>query len=229
LTTARLNTQLDGIGMTSARTRARLIERLRGEGIHDERVLKAMSEVPRHLFIEEALAHRAYEDTALPIGHGQTISQPYIVALMTQTLLAAGTPKKVLEIGTGCGYQTAVLARLCDEIYTVERLAPLADDARRRLRQLGYLNVHFRLDDGALGWARYAPFDAILVAAAASDVPPALLEQLAPGGRLVIPVGGPGSQELKVIRRKTDGVETELLERVTFVPLVPGAPGTAKR
>jgi protein-L-isoaspartate(D-aspartate) O-methyltransferase len=223
-----LNTQLDGIGMTSARTRARLIERLRGEGIHDERVLKAMSEVPRHRFIEEALAHRAYEDTALPIGHGQTISQPYIVALMTQALLAAGVPKKVLEIGTGCGYQTALLAKLCGEVYTIERLAPLADQARRRLRQLGYLNIHFRQDDGALGWSRYAPFDGILVAAAAGDVPPALLEQLAPGGRLVIPVGAPGAQELRLIHRTAEGFNTESLERVTFVPLVPGADGAAR-
>jgi protein-L-isoaspartate(D-aspartate) O-methyltransferase len=215
----------DGIGMTSARTRGRLVERLRGEGIHDERVLATMLEIPRHLFIEEALAHRAYEDTALPIGHGQTISQPYIVALMTQALIADGKPHKVLEIGTGCGYQTAILSKLCDEVYTVERLEPLANQARRRLRQLGFHNIHFRLDDGGLGWAQYAPFDAILVAAAAADVPAALLEQLAPGGRLLIPVGEPGSQELRLIQRATDGFTTERLESVMFVPLVRTAPG----
>jgi protein-L-isoaspartate(D-aspartate) O-methyltransferase len=223
-----LNVHLDGIGMTSARTRGRLIERLRGEGIHDERVLKAMSEVPRHLFIEEALAHRAYEDTALPIGHGQTISQPYIVALMTQALIAAGRPRKVLEIGTGCGYQTAILAKLCDQVYTVERLEPLATAARRRLRQLGFLNIHFRLDDGGLGWAQYAPFDAILVAAAATDVPPALLDQLATGGRLVIPVVNRSAQDLQLVQRTADGLKTESLERVTFVPLVRSSPDATR-
>jgi protein-L-isoaspartate(D-aspartate) O-methyltransferase len=223
-----LKTHHDGIGMTSARTRGRLVERLRGEGIHDESVLAAIREIPRHLFIEEALAHRAYEDTALPIGHGQTISQPYIVALMTQTLIAAGKPRKVLEIGTGCGYQTAVLSKLCDEVYTVERLEPLANQARRRLRQLGYHNIHFRLDDGGLGWAQHAPYDAILVTAAAADIPPALLEQLAPEGRLLIPVGEPGSQELRLVQRTPDGFTSERLERVMFVPLVRTAPVTAK-
>jgi protein-L-isoaspartate(D-aspartate) O-methyltransferase len=220
-----LNTHVPGIGMTSARTRARLIERLRGEGIHDERVLSAIGEIPRHLFIDEALAHRAYEDTALPIGHGQTISQPYVVALMTQTLMAAGIPAKVLEIGTGCGYQTALLSKLCGAVYTVERIEPLATAARRRLRRLGFLNIHFRLDDGGHGWPQYAPYDAILAAAAASEVPADLLEQLAPGGRLVLPVGDSSVQELRVIHRTDSGFTSESLGRVTFVPLVRGSPG----
>lgn len=209
-----------GIGMTSRRTRDRLILRLREEGIRDERVLEAIRNVPRHMFVDEALASRAYEDTALPIGHGQTISQPYIVALMTQTLLAGRRPKKVLEVGTGSGYQTAVLANLVDEVYSVERLEPLMKQARRRLREIGYRNVHTRLSDGSWGWKDHAPYDGIIVTAAAAEVPLPLLEQLAPGGRLVIPVGGPSMQELLLVQHSDKGITQERLELVNFVPLV---------
>jgi protein-L-isoaspartate(D-aspartate) O-methyltransferase len=209
-----------GIGMTSQRTRDRLIQRLREEGIRDERVLEAMRNVPRHLFVDEALATRAYEDTALPIGQGQTISQPYIVALMTQTLLAGGRLKKVLEVGTGSGYQTAVLAQLVDEIYSVERIEPLMKLARRRLRELGCRNVHTKLFDGSWGWKEHAPYDGIIVTAAPAEVPPALLEQLAPGGRLIIPVGGTAMQELLLVQHTDKGLSQERLELVNFVPLV---------
>ncbi len=209
-----------GIGMTSRRTRDRLILRLREEGIHDERVLEAIRNVPRHMFVDEALASRAYEDTALPIGHGQTISQPYIVALMTQTLLAGRRLKKVLEVGTGSGYQTAVLANLVDEIYTVERIEPLMKQARRRLREIGYRTVHTRLSDGSWGWKDHAPYEGIIVTAAPGEVPPSLLEQLAPGGRLVIPVGGPSMQELLLVQHSDKGIIQERLELVNFVPLV---------
>jgi len=213
---------VQGIGMTSQRTRERLLERLRGQGIHDDRVLTAIRATPRHVFIDEALASRAYEDAALPIGYSQTISQPFIVARMTQALLAAGPVKRVLEIGTGSGYQTAVLANLVDEVYTVERLEPLLKQARRRLAQLGVRNVRFRLGDGCEGWAEHAPFDGILVTAAPADVPATLIEQLVPGGRLVIPVGGPAMQELRLIQRTADSIASERLELVNFVPLVAG-------
>jgi protein-L-isoaspartate(D-aspartate) O-methyltransferase len=209
-----------GIGMTSRRTRDRLIQRLREEGIRDERVLEAILHVPRHVFVDEALASRAYEDTALPIGHGQTISQPYIVALMTQALLAGGRLKKVLEVGTGSGYQTAVLAGLVDEIYSVERVEPLMKLARKRLREIGCRNVHIKLSDGSWGWKDHAPYDGIIVTAAPAAVPPALLEQLAPGGRLVIPVGGPTMQELLLVQQMDKGPIQERLELVNFVPLV---------
>jgi protein-L-isoaspartate(D-aspartate) O-methyltransferase len=209
-----------GIGMTSRRTRDRLIQRLREEGIRDERVLEAILHVPRHVFVDEALASRAYEDTALPIGHGQTISQPYIVALMTQALIAGGRLKKVLEVGTGSGYQTAVLAGLVDEIYSVERLEPLMKLARKRLREIGCRNVHIKLSDGSWGWKEHAPYDGIIVTAAPAAVPPALLEQLAPGGRLVIPVGGPTMQELLLVQQTDKGPIQERLELVNFVPLV---------
>jgi protein-L-isoaspartate(D-aspartate) O-methyltransferase len=209
-----------GIGMTSRRTRDRLIQRLREEGIRDERVLEAILHVPRHVFVDEALASRAYEDTALPIGHGQTISQPYIVALMTQALIAGGRLKKVLEVGTGSGYQTAVLAGLVDEIYSVERLEPLMKLARKRLREIGCRNVHIKLSDGSWGWKEPAPYDGIIVTAAPAQVPPALLEQLAPGGRLVIPVGGPTMQELMLVQQTDKGPIQERLELVNFVPLV---------
>jgi protein-L-isoaspartate(D-aspartate) O-methyltransferase len=209
-----------GIGMTSRRTRDRLILRLREEGIRDERVLEAILHVPRHVFVDEALASRAYEDTALPIGHGQTISQPYIVALMTQALIAGGRLKKVLEVGTGSGYQTAVLAGLVDEIYSVERLEPLMKLARKRLREIGCRNVHIKLSDGSWGWKEHAPYDGIIVTAAPAAVPPALLEQLAPGGRLVIPVGGPTMQELLLVQQTDKGPIQERLELVNFVPLV---------
>jgi len=206
--------------MTSQRTRDRLIQRLREEGIRDERVLEAMRNVPRHLFVDEALASRAYEDTALPIGQGQTISQPYIVALMTQVLLAGGRLKKVLEVGTGSGYQTAVLAQLVDEIFSVERIEPLMKLARKRLRELGCRNVQIKLSDGSWGWKEHAPYDGIIVTAAPAEVPPALLEQLAPGGRLVIPVGGPAMQELRLVQYTDKGLTQERLELVNFVPLV---------
>lgn len=209
-----------GIGMTSRRTRDRLIQRLREEGIRDERVLEAIRNVPRHVFVDEALASRAYEDTALPIGHGQTISQPYIVARMTQALIAGGRPKKVLEVGTGSGYQTAVLAGLVDEIYSVERLEPLMKLARKRLREIGCRNVHIKLSDGSWGWKEHAPYDGIIVTAAPAEVPPSLLEQLAPGGRLVIPVGGPAMQELLLVQHTDKGLIQERLDLVNFVPLV---------
>jgi protein-L-isoaspartate(D-aspartate) O-methyltransferase len=208
--------------MTSQRTRERLIQRLREEGVRDERVLDAIRNVPRHLFVDEALASRAYEDTALPIGFGQTISQPFIVAIMTQTLLAGGTPRKVLEIGTGSGYQSAVLARLVPDVYGVERLAPLFQLAHRRMRELNCRNVHLRLGDGAEGWPEHGPYDAILVAAAPTQIPQPLLDQLAVGGRMVIPVGGQGMQELQLVQRSDSGYSYDRLELVSFVPLVRG-------
>jgi protein-L-isoaspartate(D-aspartate) O-methyltransferase len=211
-----------GIGMTSARTRERLIERLRAQGIRDAGVLGQIRSVPRHLFVDEALASRAYEDTALPIGLGQTISQPYVVARMTEAVVEHGRPGRVLEIGTGCGYQTAVLAGLAGHVYSVERVGPLLRRARQRLRELGIQNVHFRHGDGWEGWARYAPYDAIIVTAAPPETPRALLEQLGEGGRLIIPVGGRGSQDLLEIERTGDRFEERVLDRVVFVPLLPG-------
>lgn len=217
-----MSTRLAGIGMTSTRTRERLIQRLRDLGISDENVLTALHQVPRHLFVDEALASRAYEDTALPIGHSQTISQPYIVARMTE-LLFANRPRRVLEIGTGCGYQTAVLCAMAREVYSVERLAPLHQNARRMLQELGYRNFRLKLGDGARGWEEYAPYDGILVTAAAQDVPTALLGQLATGGQLVIPVGSSARQELLSIRLTEEGYIQERLEPVNFVPLVQDA------
>lgn len=210
-----------GIGMTSRRTRERLLQRLRAQGIRDERVLAALGNVPRHLFVEEALASRAYENTALPIGFGQTISQPYIVARMTEALLeVVAQPRRLLEIGTGSGYQTAVAAALAKEVYSVERLEPLMKLARKRLRELGHHNVQVRLSPGGIGWPQHAPYDAILVTAAPSELPAALLEQLAPGGCLVAPVGDAVMQELRRVRRGADGFEHERLGLVNFVPLV---------
>jgi len=211
--------RLSGIGMTSARTRDRLVQRLRETGIRDAAVLEAIGRVPRHLFMDEALASRAYEDTALPIGHGQTISQPYIVARMTELLLADGA-RRVLEIGTGSGYQTAVLCALTQEVYSVERIEPLHKSARRCLQELGFRNFRLKLSDGSDGWPEYGPYDAILVTAAAADVPAALLAQLAPGGRLLIPVGNSARQELLSIRKTAEGVVREHVELVNFVPLV---------
>ena len=212
---------LNGIGMTSQRTRERLIQRLMDQGIRDLTVLDVIRTTPRHLFLDEAMAHRAYEDVALPIGFQQTLSQPYIVARMTELLLAAGPRRRVLEIGTGSGYQTAILAQLVEEVYSVERIKPLQQKARQRMRQLRLRNVHMNHADGGMGWPERGPFDGILSAAAPERIPADLLEQLAPGGRMVIPVGG-ASQQLQVVTRTEDGFETESIEEVNFVPLRPG-------
>lgn len=217
-----MNSGKDGIGMTSQRTRDRLIARLRDKGIVDDRVLDVMSGIPRHLFVDEALASRAYEDDALPIGFGQTISQPYIVALMTSALLGESVPRRVLEVGTGCGYQTAILASLVDEVYTVERVEPLLKSARRRLIGLHYRNIHYKFSDGSLGWVEQAPFDAIITTAAAAELPQALKQQLVEAGRLIIPIGEGNGQELRMITRTEEGFDDQLLELVNFVPLVSG-------
>lgn len=212
-----------GLGMTSERSRHRLIERLRGIGAGDERVLQAMARVPRHQFVDEAMASRSYDDTALPIGYGQTISQPFVVAHMTSLLLGEGEPPAtVLEIGTGSGYQAAVLAELVRTVYTVERIPALYRRARTRLLELGYRNVRVRLADGTIGLPDYGPFDAILVTAGAETLPEALLEQLREGGRLVAPVGGREGQRLVVIDRHADGLDRRELDPVSFVPLLPG-------
>jgi protein-L-isoaspartate(D-aspartate) O-methyltransferase len=211
-----------GIGMTSARTRERLIQRLRDQGIANPKVLDQIRNVPRHLFVDEALGTRAYEDTALPIGHGQTISQPYVVARMSEALIEAGTPGKVLEIGTGCGYQTAVLSPLVRFIYSVERIGALLDRARARLKELGISNVHLRHGDGFQGWSGHAPYDGILMAAAPLAIPDVLFDQLAPGGRLIAPVGPEGRQQLMRITRRGDELHKETLGLVSFVPLLKG-------
>ena len=213
---------IQGIGMTSARTRDRLVNRLKSHGIRSSAVLEQIRNVPRHLFVDEALASRAYEDTALPIGLGQTISQPYVVAKMTEALLEDFDGEKVLEIGTGCGYQTAVLAPLVKEIYTVERIPDLLRKTKQRLRQLDIYNVRFRLGDGWEGWRKYGPYDGIIVAAAAPELPEKLLEQLEPGGRLIMPVGPSGAQELTIVVRRDDHYERMSLGGVSFVPLVKG-------
>jgi protein-L-isoaspartate(D-aspartate) O-methyltransferase len=211
----------DGIGMTSERTRMRMIEMLRGQGVTNERVLGAMMEIPRHLFVEEGIASRAYEDVPLPIGHGQTISSPAIVAVMTQLLLEKNPMGKVLEVGTGCGYQTAVLAKLVKEVYTLERIAPLMDKARRHLRDLRFYNVRYKHVDGHDGYPEGAPYDGILMAASATHVPEALKQQLAVGGRMVLPVGTE-QQWLYVIDRGEDGFVEKRCAGVHFVPLLPG-------
>jgi len=211
-----------GIGMTSARTRERLIQRLVEQGIRDPRVLDRIRNVPRHLFVDEALSSRAYEDTALPIGHGQTISQPYVVARMTEAVTIGGVPDKVLEIGTGCGYQTAVLAPLVGKLYSIERIEALLDRARENLKELGIRNVRFKHGDGNEGWPSQAPFDAILVAAAPHAVPQKLLDQLGEGGRLVAPIGPEGRQELLRLTKRGDQYLRERLGLVSFVPLLGG-------
>ena len=209
---------LSGIGMTSQRTRNRLVQRLQEAGIRNEEVLNVIATTPRHLFVDEALAHRAYEDTALPIGNGQTISQPYIVALMTQ-LAQVKAKSRVLDVGTGSGYQMAVLAELSGHVYGIEILCDFADLARNRLKALGYKNYTLKCGDGFAGWAAHAPYDAIIVAAAPQRIPPALIEQLAPGGRLVIPVGG-RRQELKVVEKRADGsFFARNVAPVRFVPM----------
>ena len=213
---------IQGIGMTSARTRDRLVNRLKDHGIRSSAVLEQIRNVPRHLFVDEALSSRAYEDTALPIGHSQTISQPYVVAKMTEALLEGFDGDKVLEIGTGCGYQTAVLAPLVKEVYTVERIPDLLRKTKQRLRQLDIYNVRYRLGDGWDGWPKYGPYDGIIVAAAAAELPRKLLEQLAPGGRLIMPVGPPGAQDLVMLSRLDDHFEQVSLGGVSFVPLVKG-------
>jgi protein-L-isoaspartate(D-aspartate) O-methyltransferase len=214
--------QRQGVGMTSQRTRERLIERLYEEGLSNPHVLEVIRRTPRHLFVDEALAHRAYEDTALPIGHNQTISQPYIVGRMTELLLAAGPLDKVLEIGTGSGYQTAVLAQLVERVFSVERIQSLQDRAKERLVELKLRNVVFRWGDGWEGWNALGPYNGIIVTAAASEVPQALLDQLAIGGRLVIPVGAGDVQELLLIVREEDGYSRHVLDLVRFVPLLNG-------
>ncbi|MGM0773416.1 MAG: protein-L-isoaspartate(D-aspartate) O-methyltransferase [Pseudomonadota bacterium] len=212
--------EIDGIGMTSRRTRMRLIQRLREAGIADEQVLQAMSDTPRHIFLDEALAHRAYEDTSLPIGYSQTLSQPYIVARMTEALMRH-KPRRVLELGTGSGYQTAILARLVDQIFSVERIKPLQDRARDRLRQLGLRNVALKHADGGMGWPEIGPFDGIIVTAAPPEIPSELKDQLADGGVIVAPIGE-GTQMLVEMVRNGDSFETTELEPVRFVPLLGG-------
>ena len=210
-----------GIGMTSQRTRERLIQRLMDQGITRFEVLEAIRSVPRHLFVDEALAHRSYEDTALPIGYGQTLSQPYVVAKMSELALAQGRPKKVLELGSGSGYQTAILASLVDEICAIERIKPLLERARKQLRALRVRNVRLRHGDGLDGWASEAPFDLILGAAAPEQLPTQLLEQLAPEGRLILPVGSE-RQQLMMVTATPEGYVEEVIEEVNFVPMLRG-------
>lgn len=214
---------LQGIGMTSLRTRERMINRLMDQGISSNKILDVMRNTPRHIFMDEALASRAYEDTALPIGYNQTISQPYIVAKMTELLLASSDRlTKVLEIGTGCGYQTAILAQLVDHVYSVERIAPLQKKAKDRLWGLKLKNVSFLHSDGGWGWPDHAPYDGMLVAAAPPEVPAMLLQQMAVGGVMVIPVGNGASQQLQRITRTENSYEVEKLEPVVFVPFLSG-------
>ena len=216
------NQDIRGIGMTSARTRDRLVRRLQESGIRSTEVLEQIRNVPRHLFVDEALASRAYEDTALPIGLGQTISQPYVVARMTEALLQGLEGGRVLEIGTGCGYQTAVLAPLVKQIYTVERIPDLLKKTKQRLRRLDIYNIQYRLADGWEGWPKYGPYDGIIVTAAAPELPEKLLQQLEPGGRMVIPVGPTGRQELVKVTKQNEHYEQLSLGLVSFVPLVHG-------
>ena len=211
-----------GIGMTSDRTRDRLIKRLKDQGIVSNSVLERIRNVPRHLFVDEALASRSYEDTALPIGLGQTISQPYIVAKMTEALISSVKGDCILEIGTGCGYQTAILSSFFKKVYTIERIRSLLIKAKQRLRDMNIYNVQFRHGDGWKGWSKYGHYDGIIVAAAAPELPDDLLEQLNIGGVLIIPIGLPREQELILIKRNYDHYETKKLGSVSFVPLVKG-------
>ncbi|WP_432744097.1 protein-L-isoaspartate(D-aspartate) O-methyltransferase [Methylobacter sp. G7] len=214
---------LQGIGMTSARTRERMINRLIQQGICSHKILDVMRNTPRHIFMDEALAHRAYEDTALPIGYNQTISQPYIVAKMTELLLAASARLTcVLEIGTGCGYQTAILAQLADHVYSVERIAPLQKKAKDRLWDLKLKNVSYLHSDGGWGWSDHAPYDGILVAAAPPEIPEMLLQQMAVGGVMLIPIGKDDKQQLQRVTRTESGYDVEKLEPVVFVPFLSG-------
>ena len=214
---------LNGIGMTSKRTRERLLGRLVEQGILNMQVLDVMRSTPRHIFLDEALSHRAYEDVALPIGYGQTISQPYVVARMTEIASTSGQLDSVLEIGTGCGYQTAVISRIAKKVYTIERIKPLLERAKKNLKLLGIKNVEYKHEDGSLGWAEKAPFDAIITTAAPQTIPGELYQQLSPeGGSLVIPVGGDNQQDLKHIVRSGQKIHTENLGSVRFVPLLTG-------
>lgn len=210
-----------GIGMTSQRTRTRMVERLRAQGIGDTRVLHAMGLVPRHIFIEQALANRAYDDTALPLGFGQTISQPYVVARMIEILIAGRELGKTLEIGAGCGYQAAILGVLSKQVFAVERIAPLLTRARGNLKQLKLSHIRLKHADGNLGLPEAAPFDTIILAAAAADVPQTLLAQLAPGGRLVMPLGS-AEQVISLVERSEGGFVETRFDAVRFVPLLPG-------
>ena len=216
-----MNLRLQGIGMTSRRTRDRMVNRLKDQGISDSKVLAVMSDTPRHIFVDEALASRSYEDTALPIGYNQTISQPYIVARMTELLLENGPLSKVLEIGTGCGYQTALLAQLVDKVYSVERIGPLLKKAKNHLWDLKLKNISYQHNDGGWGWPEHAPFDGILVAAAPAEIPETLLQQMAVGGVMLIPIGTKNQALHKVTRTKI-GYEDEILESVVFVPFLSG-------
>ena len=214
---------MNNSGFTFRRVREEMIEMLLEMGIKDFRVLDAMSQVPRHIFLDEALAHRAYEDVALPIGYSQTISQPYIVARMSEIVANSESLESVLEIGTGCGYQTAIISKIAKKVYTIERIKPLLDRARRNLKLLGIRNVEFRHGDGSLGWSEKAPFDAIITTAAPQTIPDGLYQQLSPkDGRLVIPVGGDDQQDLKHIVKSGDKIQIDNLESVRFVPLLTG-------
>ena len=222
MTQGQEHMQRHGIGMTSQRTRERLIQRLYEEGLSNAQVLEVIRRTPRHLFVDEALAHRAYEDPAMPSGHHQTISQPFMVARMTELLLAGGPLDKVMEIGTGSGYQTAILAQTVERVFSVERIQSLQDRAKERLLELNLRNVVFRWGDGWEGWPALAPYNGIIVTAAAREVPQALLDQLAPGGRLVIPVGVDEEQKLLLIVREAEGFVRHELNAVRFVPLLNG-------
>jgi len=211
-----------GIGMTSQRTRERLVKRLEEQGIKNVSVLDAIRQTPRHLFVDEALASRSYEDTALPIGHSQTISQPYIVARMTEALVESGPLNKVLEVGTGSGYQAAIMSRFADTVYTVERIEPLLSRARRLFVKLKIRNIRVHYSDGTWGWPENEPYDGIIVTAAPVEIPQALLQQLQIGGRLIMPVGQQGKQELVLISRTESGYDREVLNHVSFVPLLGG-------
>jgi protein-L-isoaspartate(D-aspartate) O-methyltransferase len=217
-----MNDRLHGAAHAAQRTRARMVDRLREQGVRDERVMAAMAAVPRHLFVEEALAHRAYEDTALPLGFQQTISQPFVVARMIELLAAGRQLGKTLEVGTGCGYQAAVLSHMSSDVYSVERIAPLLERAKRNLRHLRLPNVRLKHADGSLGLPEAAPFDTIIVAAAGPAIPQALLDQLAPGGRLLMPVGPSWEQVLVMMERRANGFSETRLDPVRFVPLVAG-------
>jgi len=208
--------------MTSQRSRDRLIDILQQQGIENKKVLETMAIMPRHLFIDEALSFRAYDNLSLPIGHGQTISQPYMVARMTELLLTGQNVKRVLEVGTGSGYQTAILSRVIPTVFSVERIKPLLDNARSKFRQLKLNNILTQHSDGGWGWLQKAPFDAIIVTAAPEELPEALIEQLVEGGQLIIPVGKKGEQELFIVKRTGSGFSKKSLEKVSFVPLLKG-------